>query len=50
MRTDIEDIVRAVSAASDLDDVLEIIVRRVGAFLPIDACRVYPTLKAVVSC
>jgi phosphotransferase system enzyme I (PtsP) len=43
MRTDIEDIVRAVSAASELNDVLEIIVRRVGAFLPIDACRVYLT-------
>jgi signal transduction protein with GAF and PtsI domain len=43
MRTDIEDIVREVSAASDLKNVLEIIVRRVGALSRIDACGVYLT-------
>lgn len=43
MRVYVQDILREVSTASDLDDVLGIIVRRVSAFLPIYACAVYLT-------
>jgi phosphotransferase system enzyme I (PtsP) len=43
MRAYIQDIVREVSTASNLNDVLAIIVRRIKAFLAVDACAVYLT-------
>jgi phosphotransferase system enzyme I (PtsP) len=43
MLVTLRQIVQEVSAASHLDDVLDIIVRRVSKALPIDACAIYLT-------
>jgi len=43
MLTDFKEIVRNVSAASNLDEALAILVRRVKEFLPVDAFAVYLT-------
>ena len=40
MRADFEAILREASTASDLDEVLAIIVRRVKGALPVDVCAV----------
>src|SRR2546426_7025938 len=46
MRADFEAILREASTASDLDEVLAIIVRRVKGALPVDVCAVYLTDSA----
>jgi phosphotransferase system enzyme I (PtsP) len=43
MRPDLREIVREVSTASNLDEMLAIIVRRVKCSLPVDVCAVYLT-------
>lgn len=43
MRRDLREIVREVSTASNLDEMLAIIVRRVKCSLPVDVCAVYLT-------
>ena len=43
MLVTLRQIVQEVSAASHLDDVLDIIVRRVSTALPVDACAIYLT-------
>ncbi len=43
MRTDLREIVREVSSASNLDEALAILVRRIRDSLPVDACAVYLT-------
>ena len=46
MRADFEAILREASTASDLDEVLAIIVRRVKGALPVDVCAVCLTHAA----
>jgi phosphotransferase system enzyme I (PtsP) len=43
MLAELRDIVREVRTASSLDEVLAIVVRRIEAFVPVDACAVYLT-------
>src|SRR5436853_4096115 len=43
MLSELRDIVREVGSASGLDEVLAIVVRRIEAFVPVDACAVYLT-------
>src|SRR4029453_676317 len=43
MRADLQGILREVATASDLDEALAIIVRRIKGALPVDFCAVYLT-------
>ena len=43
MLAELREIIREVRTASNLDEVLAIIIRRVKSSLPVDACAVYLT-------